>query len=59
MANPGGHSWLIVGIFWEESSVRGIGFSLSVGLMAVFDKFLLFQVHKHPDLWPGIQVGPG
>lgn len=39
MVNPGGPSWFIVGIVWEESIVRGAGFGLSVMLMAGFSSF--------------------
>lgn len=39
MVNPGGPSWLIVGIVWEGSIVRGAGFGLSVMLMAGFSSF--------------------
>jgi len=59
MVNPRGPSWLLVRIIWEESSVRGRGLHLSVGLVAVLDQLLIFQEHKYPDLWPGIQVRPG
>lgn len=42
MVNPGGASWLIVDIVWEESIARRAGFGLSVGLMAGFHQFQLY-----------------
>lgn len=42
------------GGFLGESSMRRIEVDLPVGLMAGFDQFQPFQVHKHPDLQPDL-----
>lgn len=42
MVHPGGPSWLILSIVWEESTVRGTAFSLPVELMAGFVQVQLY-----------------